>query len=369
MADFDVVVAGAGLAGACAAFVLSRDRRVLVIDADEPASGASGIAAGMANPLMSKRARPVWRMEEALHSFENVVEEAAAGHLVRRQGLLRRAEGEEQAAVFRVVADELPNHATWLSAEACLERFPDVRAPSGALWGPTAVSVSISALIHALLRSAGDRGAALWPRTTLHAWSSASHGAHARVAVSLRRGSGPTIESLSVHTPRLLLALGRDYADFGALQGLRLHQVKGQLVRVRRPDVLRSLPNVAGRGYVMAEGDALLLGSTYQHAFCDLRPELAQTRNIMRDAADLVPALANAEVIEERAGVRVTVPGVRLPMVGPLPGAADVYLFTGLGSKGLLMAPLVACELPAYLENPDAIPREIRVRNASSSRN
>ena len=43
-----------------------------------------------------------------------------------------------------------------------------------------------------------------------------------------------------------------------------------------------------------------------------------------------------------RAGVRVTVPGIRLPMVGPVPGFERVWIFTGFGAKGLLTAPLRA---------------------------
>ncbi|MGB3542229.1 FAD-dependent oxidoreductase, partial [Rubrivirga sp.] len=44
------VIVGAGLAGACAALVLSRTRPVVVLEAEAPASGATSAAAGLANP-------------------------------------------------------------------------------------------------------------------------------------------------------------------------------------------------------------------------------------------------------------------------------------------------------------------------------
>ena len=64
--DADLLIVGAGLAGACAAFTLSRHHRVHVLEANEPASGASGAAAGLVNPFMGRRARPVWHLREAL---------------------------------------------------------------------------------------------------------------------------------------------------------------------------------------------------------------------------------------------------------------------------------------------------------------
>ncbi len=78
------------------------------------------------------------------------------------------------------------------------------------------------------------------------------------------------------------------------------------------------------------------------------------------------PLFSELSVRDARAGVRVTVPGSYLPMLGPLPDADRVWLFTGLGSKGLLMAPMLAAELPGYLSGSSPIPDEIRPRLAAT---
>jgi len=39
-----------------------------------------------------------------------------------------------------------------------------------------------------------------------------------------------------------------------------------------------------------------------------------------------------------------------------------VWVFTGLGSKGLLMAPLLARDLARFFARPEALPPPIRVR-------
>ena len=75
----------------------------------------------------------------------------------------------------------------------------------------------------------------------------------------------------------------------------------------------------------------------------------------------MLPALRHARVLEEIAGVRVGVPGTRLPMLGPLPGRRRVWMFTGLGTKGLLTAPLLARNLSLFFEHPQTIPPPLRV--------
>src|SRR5690606_17120089 len=163
---------------------------------------------------------------------------------------------------------------------------------------------------------------------------------------------------------RVLLAVGDGYAAFPELSALRLHRVKGQTVRVRNPDAaaLAGLPHLAGRGYVVHEGATLVAGSTYEHTFADVRPSDAQTRLLLEKAEEMVPALRGAEVVGAQAGVRVNVPGTRLPMLGPLPGRRRVWVCTGLGSKGLLFAPLLARDLAAFFEQPGAIPKEVRLQ-------
>lgn len=355
---YDIIIAGAGLAGACAAFFLSRQHRVLMLEAERPAAGASGAAAGMANPLMSRRARPVWRMPEAMTALQEVLEAAGAAHLMRREGILRPALSEEQAEDFRRVSNELPNDAEWLTREETEARYQHVHAPLGALWGKNAVAVDIPAMIDALLAGATANGAEVVTGAVLMGWG----GGAARVQHALRNDGR---QEEIPYNEALLLCLGREYNDFDALRRLRLHQIKGQLVRVARPPALADLPHVAGRGYVMVEPKSFLLGSTYEHSFCDLRPDANKTQEIIEDAAAVVPALADADVLEAWAAVRVTVPGIRLPMVGPVPGEERVWLFTGLGSRGLMMAPMIARALSKYMRDPAAIQRELRVRPAS----
>ena len=105
-----------------------------------------------------------------------------------------------------------------------------------------------------------------------------------------------------------------------------------------------------------------MLGSTYHHEFENWNPTATDTREILDKANQMLPTLGAPEVVSADAGVRVTVPGTRLPMVGPVTDSGRTWVFTGLGSKGLLMGALVGRLLPDYLAAPSGIHAELRVR-------
>lgn len=353
MADYDIIIAGGGLAGACAALVLSEEQRVLLLEADEPASGASGAAAGLVNPFMARRARPTWRLEEALTALQDLLARAGASQLLRGEGVLRPARSEKQAGFFREATETHPEYTSWLGAEAAAARFPDVKAPEGALWIPAGGAIDLSAMIRTLLATAEEKGAVVHTQTQATGWEENEKSVivHAEAAGAAR----------TWHAGRLLLAVGQGYATFPELKALGLRGVKGQTVRVRRPAGLDGLPPLSGYGYIVPDSDTLIVGSSYEHDFEDLAPSPEQTKRILQKAARMVPALSGAEVLEEKAGVRVMPEGSYLPLVGPLLGHERTWIFTALGSRGLLTAPLLARELPGYFRAPASIPAEVQL--------
>ena len=356
MADFDFIVVGAGLAGGCAALALSEHGSVLILEKDRPAAGGSGAAAGLVNPILGIRARPVWRLEEALDALENTVRQAGAWELYRRRATLRPASGEEQCRRFPQTALEYPEHAEWLTPAEVAARYPAVTAPEGALLIKTGGAVDIGRLVHRLIAAAESRGAVLRTGTSVISWSDEGESAVAALT------GGERISARFV-----VLCLGPEYAAFPELKRLRLHRVKGQTIRLSRPQAIPAdLPHIAASAYVVQEDGALVAGGSYEHVFDHDRPTAGGTADIIARLRRVLPAIEDARVLEERAGIRVTVPGIRLPMVGPIPGCRRVWIFSGFGAKGLLTAPLAARELPSYIRDPGSIPVDTGVRPANA---
>ena len=363
-----VLIAGAGLAGACAALYLSKHADVHVVEAERPAAGASGAAAGLVNPLMGRKANPVWRLHEALDAVPACLDEAGARDLFRGGGVLRPTVEEAQVEFFKDAVAAHPDLATWLTEAEVEERFPDVTTAGGAMHIPKGGAIHVPAMVDALLSAAQDRGATVETGARVAGWGESSGTAFLDVARTPASTSDAARGEARLDTERLsgsrvLLCLGQGYPDHDELRALGLTGIKGQTVHVRRPPSSGTGPllPMSGRGYVVPNPNGtLILGSSYDHDFDDLEPDPEQTEYILNKTSNMLPGVTDAEVLGVTAGVRVKHEETNLPVVGPLPGRDRVWTFTALGSKGLLTAPLLASKLHGYLREPATIPVEVR---------
>ena len=353
------IIVGAGLAGASAALALSEREDVLILEAVEPAAGASGVAGGLFSPMIALRGRPVWRIDEAIEAFRAQLDAAAATHLFDDRGVLRPAKDEQQVEFFEQSVARCPEHAVWLPKEVAKERFPRVAAPMGAMLATTGGAISLVEYTRKLVEASERRGARLQAQARVIEWGEVDGVVYVDYVTDV--GSD---EPIRLYAERVILAGGNMFFSHPTLQHLDLHAVKGQTVRIEYPEGLSapSFPPVSGLAYVIPEPDSIAIGSSFQHQFDHERIEPAISDDLCQKAASVVPELECSKVTEAHVGIRVTVPKIRLPMVGPLSEKGRVWVFTAFGSKGLLLAPLLAGELPRYLVEPKRIPGELRVR-------
>lgn len=347
----DTLILGAGLAGASAAWHLRQTgQRVLVLDSQEPGSGASGVGAGLANPMMAAKGRPPWRVREALAALEGM---PAGGALPFPEengaNILRPAKDQEQAEVFREQAVLHPDLGSWVDPGRARQSHPYLEAPFGMLvvhrGGPHSLTDTVRAWLAdcPVQTCPGD-----WLLTPAEDGTSVTWTAPGHPPIQARR---------------TLLCMGSALVSHPLTRVLHLHAVKGQVIRLAKPGALPGLmAPVSGGAYLIDGGDgSVWVGSTFEHTWDTDEPTPDATASLCERAAELIPALAGADVLEERTGFRVTVPGTRLPMVGPIEPGSPIWVFTGFGAKGLLLTALLGERIPGFFNNPEAIPAECRV--------
>jgi glycine/D-amino acid oxidase-like deaminating enzyme len=134
--------------------------------------------------------------------------------------------------------------------------------------------------------------------------------------------------------------------------------IKGHMLAVASPPsserLLRHVVRVPGRVYLAPRSDGrIIIGSTLEEAGYDKRVEPLTIQWLHQAAAELVPAIAAAKMLETWAGLRPGTPD-NLPMLG----ATRVYGYfvaTGHYRDGILLAPITARLMAQVIrgEKPD----------------
>lgn len=316
-----VLVIGGGIAGASAAYFLSRlGAQVTVIDAGIHA--ASSVPSALINPVRGQSGGVDARALEGMRlTWELLRELEAAGFPVPhgQTGMLRPVPDDKARARFeRNLPPELPHR--WLSRDALPVPLPPAWAH--ALWLPEGGWVDGAAFTRALLEASG----AAVIRGQVPSWTAHS--------ATLRGRDGPTLASFHavIHCGG---SIGSGWAGENRTQRM------GTLLTLDR--AAADVPLSFG-AYLAPSAQGGVLGATYETPAQGWR---APTLPL----ASLGWLLGKGEALADLSGVSVTGRWTASRLSGLKTGRGEdgVWHLSGLSSKGFLLGPLLARELAAQV--------------------
>ncbi len=320
-----IAVVGAGLAGLGVAWHLQKRSEVVLFDPQGVGGGASGVSTGLLHPFAGRRALRSWRATEGMQATRallQVAENALGRPVAEHTGVLRLALSDAQRADFQLRASEDPE-AIWCESSDVLARVP-LAVKAGGLWIPSGIAVYSRSYLDGLWRACSAAGATL-ERRSIHALHELDAFDH------------------------IVLATGSQTLQFAECGALPLERVKGQTLLCRWPSKLPC--SLIGSGHLTPTEDSALcqIGSTYEHRFRDEAPDLAARTYLREKAAAFYPPVKDFEVIEQRAAVRMAFQdrGAYRPLVAQV--APRAWVFTALGSRGLLYHALLGEHLARLL--------------------
>jgi len=128
-----------------------------------------------------------------------------------------------------------------------------------------------------------------------------------------------------------------------------LYSLKGQVLRIRVQGLRTSEVWVGEGVFVLPDGgDCFTVGSTYETHFDHPHPTPEGREHLLTCLQRLVPALESSletlAVESHWAGLRPSTAD-RLPLAGQHNTFPALYFLNGMGSKGVLQAPMTACGL------------------------
>ena len=374
----DCIVIGAGLAGAAAAASMARRGwRVTVLDASAaPASGASGLPAGLLVPHTSPDDNLLSRLSRA----------GVRATLQQARELLQAGRDWEPCGVLEHHVEGFARTSTAQS-----ESKPDTESGAGvaaeaAVWtrGATASEKRAAGLGAAVAADWHEKAAWIAPGPLVQAWL-------AQPGVQYRPGARVT--ELTRHADRwqALDAAGAELASGEVvivaaamasgelLPGLALQAVRGQVTWALRhaQAQLPPFPVNGDGGFIPAlptpEGLAWLCGSSFERDAVDLtaregdqQENMARLRRLLPSMAPALEASLGPESLRSWTGIRCASTD-RRPLAGSVDagGADGRWLSTAMGSRGLTFAVLCA-ELIAARIHHEPLPLARNLASALS---
>lgn len=327
------IVIGGGIAGAGAAWQLAQQgKNVVVIEADNLASGASAAPLSIMSPYYtldwSQRGRlyasgfaytqHVWTyLERKGHTIDGRI----CGVLSLDIDEAARTKHDQWAARLKLPREVL-RRVDAVEASA----LAGVDVPFGGVWFSEGGFISLSSLVQALLADAGER-------VELRQGYAAEHMQYHSGIWRVTLANGDVLESDLV-----VMASGMGAKRF--LPDLPLRPVRGQLLSFAAPEHLSPLKCVLkfGRTLTPAYHGRMVLGSTFAPNRDDIFASDNDTEILLRDLAALFPDTGSAElvaVVTPWCGIRCTT-AQRQPIVGSVTDKSGLYLHLSHGSRGSL---------------------------------
>lgn len=338
----EIVIVGAGVMGCALAWALAeRGVKVVVLEraipGAEASSAAGGILGAQAEPhsegpllglaLAARALWPAWA--EALEEQSGV----ALGY--RRCGLLRVAFAEDELAglaEIRAWQQAAGLELLTLSGDEVRALEPQLSpAVLQGLYFPGDGVVDAQRLPAALAAAAERAGARL-----------VQGGEVTGLVLEGERVAGVRTRGMTLRGDRVVLCAGAWTSQVPGVAGLPpVEPVRGQLAVVQgRP---RGLGRVVfgGGGYLVPRADGrVLIGSTMERAGFDKSVTLGGLGHLCGVGLRLLPALAEAAVVQQWAGLRPATPD-GLPVIGPC-GPEGLYVLSGHFRNGVLLTPISA---------------------------
>jgi glycine oxidase len=351
MSSQHVVIVGGGVIGLLTAFNLaSRVQSVVLLDRSDVGRESSWAGGGIVSPLYPWRYSPAvtalahWSQDFYPRLAERLFDATGIDPEVHTTGLYWLDLDDEQEALawaarlhrplasvdISAVYDAVPVMGGGYSRAVHMADIANVRNPR--------LVKSLKAALLAL------------PNVTIHE--------QAEVQDFVRDGDriiGVSTAAGDILGDSVVLAAGAWSGDLlGKLDlALPVEPVKGQMILYKcQANFLPSMILAKGRYAIPRRDGHILIGSTLEHEGYDKTPTGTALESLKASAVELIPALADAQVVGHWAGLRPGSPD-GVPFIGPVPGHEGLWLNCGHYRNGLVLAP-ASCQLLTVLLLGDA---------------
>lgn len=337
----DYIIVGAGLSGIVITDELqNRGRTVLVFENGSQSS--STVAGGIFNPVILKRFTLAWNADSQLETaipFYRSLEKKLSVNLLEELNIYRKfGSVEEQNNWFE--ATDKPRVSPFLDPH--LHSTVNDNIPSSFSFGKVLKSgrIDTALLLKSYRRLLKDQGSLITEDFEYD---------------NLKVEEG-IIEYKGFKAKKIIFCEGFGMVKNPFFNFLPLNGNKGEYLIIKS-EKLNLKVAVKSSVFILPLGNDLYkVGATYDNRDQSPDPTPEAREKLLQQLKKMMTC--DFEVVGQVGGIRPATPD-RKPLAGKHPSYSQMYCCNGFGSRGVLMAPTVAKELIALIEEGKALPEEM----------
>ena len=303
--SLNIAIIGSGFAGLSLAWCLHKKRgcRITLFDKRGFTGGASRVAAGLVHPYSSKTITLAPYGEQAYSEAVSLFAEASA--FQEDDFIIHRG-------MVRLTSDD----------KALLCSYHDDCPPQPGIFLEKALTIDTNLYLNALIKGL--------------------------YGVTFVQESVSSLDDLK-DFDAIVLCSGYETLGFKEAQNLPFNYLKGQGLEFVLPKNMKSLTHaISSKIYLtMMKNGNLFAGATFERGLSDPEPdEKCAKEKIIPELIELFPQFNGIEPVSIRSGVRLTTKGY-FPLTEKI--GEKLWVFSGLGSKGLLYHALLGKQLASSI--------------------
>ncbi|OJF91202.1 FAD-binding oxidoreductase [Alkalibacterium sp. 20] len=360
-----VAIIGAGVVGASAAYLLSKEADIDLTIYDEGIGQGTSAAAGIISPWLSKRRNKKWyaMVKEGAAFYPDFLSEVMNGepippHVYKRVGTLLFKQKDAQLEELLAIGEKRREQAPEIGKLAILppnkikEMIPIYTKNKSALYASGGARVDGEKLVETLLEKAIKNGATLKRERVKIERQNA---VYSIVSDDKTESVDAVILAVAAWLPDLLEPLG---------YSVDIRPQKGQLVEVTFDGYdTENWPVVMPEGekdITPFEDGKVIIGATHENDMgFDLTIEKSALTSMIKEAAEnFSHYFSTSSIVSYRSGTRAYTSDFS-PFMGEVPELPNVFAASGLGSTGLTAGPIVGkCLAQLILNKTTPLPLE-----------
>ena len=336
------LIIGGGLAGVTLAWqLIKKGQEVLLIDNKQNKS--SSIAAGMINPIVFRRVTKSWRVDEFLPVAKDFYKEVevATGSQFFNSIKIRRFFSSDQEKNYWFQKQDDKSYSSYLSPE---KRFKNEHTSP------------VNNLGSAIVKSAYRVNAQDFMKQTHNLFETnncLNYESFDQTKLNL-----DTLVYNGKKYDSVVFCCGSDHGSTPYFNSVQIQHTKGQVLTIKATQMPEE-ETWNKKGFILPIGsNSFKVGATIERNTSDTRIT-AEGRNQL---LEVIKGLYSGshEITDHVAGIRPTVYD-RRPVMGEHPEHKGIYIFNGLGTKGYLMAPLLAQEMVGFMIEAKDLHEEVQL--------